>query len=319
MNNPLSAPLLRFLTSLYEEENLTNACSRMGISQPAGSRLLSSLRETFQDDLFLKTRSGMVPTERCHRLIASAKSCLDQLDALVEEEVFNPTTLQKCFRLGMVDNAFFSIFLPVVELIRKIAPGVTFEIPDLRFSYASRFEYLASNEVDLLIYPYKCVAVPKNVRFAKLFEDHFVYITRKGHPLERISIDEIHLHVNDYPKVRVSSQKKFFFTDPSDIENSELTEHCFIKSPFFVSSAFSCLLSDVVAVLPETTAATLAQWLPITVYKTPQLRDTPFYPALFWHESKQYDPANQWLRSMLIAHAGALQSPRNVRAPVNLN
>ena len=57
-----------------------------------------------------------------------------------------------------------------------------------------RFPY--SNEVDLLIYPYKDSEVPKSVRFFKLFEDHFVYITRKGHPLEKVPSEEIHLHKN---------------------------------------------------------------------------------------------------------------------------
>ncbi|HJA09763.1 MAG TPA: hypothetical protein H9961_00795, partial [Candidatus Duodenibacillus intestinavium] len=74
------------------------------------------------------------------------------------------------------------------------------------------------------------------------------------------------------------------------------------KSPFFVSSAFACLVADVVVVLPETTARTLSQWLPITIYKTPQLGESPFYPTLYWHESKNADPANQWLRSIIISH-----------------
>ena len=55
-------------------------------------------------------------------------------------------------------------------------------------------------------------------------------------------------------------------------------------------------------VLPETTARTLSQWLPITIYKTPQLGESPFYPTLYWHESKNADPANQWLRSIIISH-----------------
>ena len=72
---------------------------------------------------------------------------------------------------------------------------------------------------------------------------------------------------------------------------------------FFVSSAFACLVADVVVVIPETTAVTLSRWLPITIFKTPQLGEAPFYPTLYWHESKHTDPANQWLRSIIIAQA----------------
>lgn len=306
MNNQISAQHLRFLATLYKAQNLSKTCSRLGISQPAGSRLLASLREMFQDDLFLKTKNGMVPTECCHQRIAAAINCLEHLDSLIKEEVFNPATLHKKFRLGLVDNAFFSIFLPIVNDVRQTAPGVTFEIPDIRFSFLSKFDYLAENEVDLLIYPYKCSAIPKNIRYVKLFEDHFVYITRKGHPLEQVPAEKVHECVNNFQKVRVSSTKKFFFIDPSDMDESASAEHCYIKSPFFVSSAFSCLVSDVVVVLPETTATALARWLPISVYKTQPLRESPFYPSLYWHESKQYDPANQWLRSVIISRAKKL-------------
>ncbi len=303
MNNHLSAELLQFLLQLYEQGSLSKACSCLGISQPAGSRLLSTLREIFHDELFLKTRTGMVPSERCERLIPNAEKTLQSLLALTQEEIFDPARLTKNFRLGIVDNAFFSIFLPVVNEIQRAAPGVTFEIPDIRFSALTKYvDYLSSNEVDLLIYPYKDSEVPKSVRFFKLFEDHFVYITRKGHPLEKVPPEEIHLHVNDYQKVRVSARKKFFFSDPSDQQKHLSSSQCFIKSPFFVSSAFACLVADVVVVLPETTARTLSQWLPITIYKTPQLGEAPFYPTLYWHESKNADPANQWLRSIIISH-----------------
>lgn len=208
MNNHLSAELLQFLLQLYEQGSLSKACSRLGISQPAGSRLLSTLREIFHDELFLKTRTGMVPSERCERLIPNAEKTLQSLLALTQEEIFDPARLTKNFRLGIVDNAFFSIFLPVVNEIQRAAPGVTFEIPDIRFSALTKYvDYLSSNEVDLLIYPYKDSEVPKSVRFFKLFEDHFVYITRKGHPLEKVPPEEIHLH-------KVSILRQFSFCMP---------------------------------------------------------------------------------------------------------
>ena len=124
MNNHLSAELLQFLLQLYEQGSLSKACSRLGISQPAGSRLLSTLREIFHDELFLKTRTGMVPSERCERLIPNAEKTLQSLLALTQEEIFDPARLTKNFRLGIVDNAFFSIFLPVVNEIQRAAPGL---------------------------------------------------------------------------------------------------------------------------------------------------------------------------------------------------
>ena len=81
----------------------------------------------------------MVPSERCERLIPNAEKTLQSLLALTQEEIFDPARLTKNFRLGIVDNAFFSIFLPVVNEIQRAAPGVTFEIPDIRFSALTKY------------------------------------------------------------------------------------------------------------------------------------------------------------------------------------
>ena len=52
------------LNAIYTEGSLTKAAEVVGITQPAVSNALARLREKFDDELFVRTGSGMVPTQK---------------------------------------------------------------------------------------------------------------------------------------------------------------------------------------------------------------------------------------------------------------
>ncbi len=56
--------LLVALQVLLEERNVTRAAERLSVSQPALSKTLQKLRETFDDELFTRTAHGLIPTPR---------------------------------------------------------------------------------------------------------------------------------------------------------------------------------------------------------------------------------------------------------------
>ena len=60
--------LFVIMNSIYTEGSLTKAAEVVGITQPAVSNALSRLREKFDDDLFVRTGSGMVPTQKTENL-----------------------------------------------------------------------------------------------------------------------------------------------------------------------------------------------------------------------------------------------------------
>ena len=53
--------LFVILNAIYTEGSLTKAAHVVGITQPAVSNALSRLREKFNDELFIRTGSGMIP------------------------------------------------------------------------------------------------------------------------------------------------------------------------------------------------------------------------------------------------------------------
>lgn len=56
--------LLKTLDVLLDERNVTRAAQRLALTQPAVSGMLTRLRDSFDDPLFVRTQRGIVPTLR---------------------------------------------------------------------------------------------------------------------------------------------------------------------------------------------------------------------------------------------------------------
>jgi DNA-binding transcriptional LysR family regulator len=82
--------LLIIFAVLAEERNVTRAATRLLLSQPAVSRALQRLRDTFHDDLLIRTSSGYEPTPKGQRLVHELESTLPRLDRLLSGVEFDP-------------------------------------------------------------------------------------------------------------------------------------------------------------------------------------------------------------------------------------
>ena len=83
--------LFVIMNSIYTEGSLTKAAEVVGITQPAVSNALSRLREKFDDELFVRTGSGMVPTQKTENIIKDIQNALQLMQKSVNEpDEFNP-------------------------------------------------------------------------------------------------------------------------------------------------------------------------------------------------------------------------------------
>ena len=65
--------LLISLHILLQEGSVSRAADRLSITQPAMSKTLGRLRETFDDPLFVRSKRGIQPTPRALGLAGGAK------------------------------------------------------------------------------------------------------------------------------------------------------------------------------------------------------------------------------------------------------
>ena len=91
--------LFVILNAIYTEGSLTKAAEVVGITQPAVSNALARLREKFNDDLFVRTGSGMVPTQKTENMIQDVQSALTLIQQSVNEpNTFDASTTKRNFK-----------------------------------------------------------------------------------------------------------------------------------------------------------------------------------------------------------------------------
>src|SRR5438067_5753322 len=71
--------LLVVFDAVMQERSVTRAGNRLGLSQPAMSHALARLRHMLKDALFVRSRTGMVPTPRAHELALPVRQALEAL------------------------------------------------------------------------------------------------------------------------------------------------------------------------------------------------------------------------------------------------
>src|SRR6478672_8463875 len=90
--------LLRALEAILEEQSVTKAAARLGLSQPAMSASLGKLRRHFGDELLTRVGNAYEPTPLAKELLEPTRTALRATDRVfVREGEFDPRTSARDF------------------------------------------------------------------------------------------------------------------------------------------------------------------------------------------------------------------------------
>ena len=141
--------LLVALQVLLEERNVTRAAERLFVSQPALSKTLQKLRESFDDELFTRTAHGLIPTPRAEALGKALPTALIQLDQLLADDQFDPATYEGHFHIS-ISPLFAEVLLPgLLAEVTSAAPGVDVLTSDVIPEFQDQ---LKRGDVDFVAY-----------------------------------------------------------------------------------------------------------------------------------------------------------------------
>jgi DNA-binding transcriptional LysR family regulator len=116
--------LLVALQILLEERNVTRAAERLSVSQPALSKTLQKLRDSFEDELFTRTAHGLIPTPRAEALASALPSLLESVERVLGNEDFSPDTFCGSFKLLLPPILSESLLPGLMADLCVQAPGV---------------------------------------------------------------------------------------------------------------------------------------------------------------------------------------------------
>jgi DNA-binding transcriptional LysR family regulator len=292
--------LLVAFAELLQGPSLTAAAARLGITQPAMSRTLARLRRTFGDPLFVRTASGLRATPRATALEPLLGEVLAGAETLIAgPERFDPRTAQRTFVISTADYGE-SVLLPT--LLRRLtqqAPGVRLRLAVMPLPLEVALE---RGDLDLAWSPR--VQTPRAVVWARLFDETFAFVVRRGHPvlkqgpftLERF-LSLRHLAIA--PAGRSGS-------NPLDDLLARLGKKRDVVAtvPSFLVVPSLLLSSDVGVTLPRRLIEASAARYGLVSLPLP-FTSPGFSLHQAWHERMRRDPGHAWLRQLVAEGAKA--------------
>ena len=148
--NTIDLNLLKVFEALMTTRNVSLAASQLNVTQPAVSNALRRLRESFDDDLFVRTREGMEPTPLA---LSLAEPILGGLAAIrggvAQDSRFDPATSDRRFTIITTDVGEATFIVQLLRRLRHEAPLI-----DLRVLEVSQHEYetlLDNGEADFAL------------------------------------------------------------------------------------------------------------------------------------------------------------------------
>lgn len=186
----LDLNLLVALEALLEERSVSRAAERLFITQSAMSKTLGRLRELFDDPLFVRRGSGMVPTPRAELIEASLPHVLQAVQAMVRPLHFDPATYEGQMNVLMQGHMGVWFLPALMARLQDRAPG-------LRVRAYSRiddpFDQLADGRLDFAL-QIERKQYPPDLNLTTLAFARPVLLARKGHPLQgrdALTLDEL--------------------------------------------------------------------------------------------------------------------------------
>jgi len=292
----LDLNLLPIALALYDELNVSRAARQLGMSQPAVSKALRRLRETFDDPLFVRGPSGIVATPRAHALAHAARPHLQQLhDNLLTEERFDPATSTRPIVLGLSDIAEMAFLPSIIDHLRVHAPRSpvsTVNVPDAQLA-----EALAKGDVDVAAGYFPALA-QRNFRQRRLSRHGFACLLRAGHPLwkSRLSLPA-YLAADHIVIRRVGRSQEVL---ERFVDRRKIRRKVAMYTSNVLSVPFVVMDTDLVATLPYAVVTRFASITSRLAAALPPFELT-YDLKLHWHRRFDNEPRSMWLRDQLAA------------------
>jgi DNA-binding transcriptional LysR family regulator len=266
----------------------------------------------FNDDLLVRTSTGLAPTPRGERLAVLLPSVLGAIRDIVTSRSFAPGEWRSKVTMAMPDHQALVLLPRLLPRLRERAPHLDVVTDPL---LAGALRRLEQGEIDLAVG--QIGETPPGYFRRSLYADRFACLLRQDHPalaqewtIERFSTLR---HA-----VIASGSEDGFGQVYDGLAKLDLPDRDPILVPNMLTAPAMIAETDLVLTVPHRVATRVAAMLPLAVVDPP-LELPPYEVALIWHERRHRDPDHSWLRGEIAAAAlAALQGGRRSSDPIEL-
>lgn len=287
--------LLHAFEAIWRDRSVTAASERLGLTQAAVSGSLKRLREEYGDKLFTPVGRKMEPTPFA---LDVAPQLLDALAMIRRTQAtrdrFDPAVAKRMFTVRTRDIGEVVCFPRILSALGQRAPGIR-----LRTVFRPMPETLSgmgSGQIDFALgfLP----SLETGIHSRLLFEQHYVCVMRKGHPLAKAALTPDLFSANEHLLVEYSGSGHLQLERA--LHEAGARNRIRVRLPQYLAAPHFIVSSDLFWSVPAVLAETLAEHYPLVIKPHP-LELPKIEICLYWHDRFHRDLGNKWLRDLIVS------------------
>lgn len=313
----LDLNLIRVFDAVMEERSVLRASQRLHLSQSAVSHALSRLRDSLNEEIFVRTGKGMTPTSYAFEISVPLRAALHSISLALSpaDSAFKPKSVKRSFVIAANDYVSATLLPRLNRRLATLAPGINLMItPSTRLDLAEQIDL---GRIDVAIGTFR--SVPDRLRSLLLLLQDEVLVCSGVHPT---GDNEVRLQdMAEFPLAVVSlgaegAHSAYILerglARQAEMYDREALEHALagaglsvrrqIVLPHFLALPMLLEDSELLAIIPQPLAKTFARSLGFKIKSLP-------YPVtrqrldMIWHMNNDNDAAQRWLQEQISAAA----------------
>ncbi len=285
--------LIRVFLAIAKHRNVTEAGLQLGLTQSSVSHSLSRLRDLCNDQLFVRTSDGMMPTVAATALIEPLEQALSTVrSSLRGAAVFDPLTDDRCFNLVLSDIGQLTYLPTLLDHLKLHAPHTSVNV--LHLPIDQHRDALITGVADLTIGHRP--DLQSGFHQTHLFDDPYVCMLRADHPQIKKSISLKQYLEASHIVVEPPGRGPGLVEQA--LSRAKKKRRIVMRLPHFFAGPLILQRTDHLMTVPLRAQVMLRELSNIRFLPLP-FEVELMHVKLLWHERMHHDAGHKWLRSVM--------------------
>jgi LysR family transcriptional regulator of gallate degradation len=184
MTHKITKPQIRSLLAIYESESFDAAARLLKLSQPSLHRSAKDLERELRRSLYHRTAKGMTTNARGSELARRIQVGLREIHYGVEEMKAAQGNVVSRIAIGNIPHSDAQVMSAAIKELLSAHPNAFVQVVDGH--YEALLNDLRAARLDLLWGTLRTPIWAHDVREEKLFQNPYVIVARRRHPLTRL-------------------------------------------------------------------------------------------------------------------------------------
>lgn len=292
----LDLNLLIIFEAVYSTQSISQAATRLAMSQPAVSNSVARLREMLKDPLFVRAPGGVTPTVRARELIIPVREALGLIGRQVAPAgEIDLATYKRNFRVIISDNLEVLMMPAIVRTLIAEAPGISIECVQGDRNFA---EEVRAGRIDLACFPFPIDTT--DIVTIPVFPLDIVVVSRRNHPGIKQPLDlETFCSL---PQIALGRELRgLTHIDKALVAKGMQRRVVYMAAKLWsIPPMIEC--TDLIGMLPRRFIAAIANNYNLDTHEVPTgIEEQHAY--MTWHINSEHDAGHRWLRESMLRAA----------------